>query len=111
MPCYLGRLSVRGDHGSRFWTRRIRLLTDTNGDRGRRKGPVGCGFSTFTEDCRMLVLSRKIGERILIGDDVEIVVTAIEGSRVRIGIVAPRSLRVVRSELDEQDRRGLEDAA
>jgi carbon storage regulator CsrA len=47
----------------------------------------------------MLVLSRKLTERIQIGDNVFITVVGIHGNRVRIGIDAPRDLRVLRSEL------------
>ncbi len=47
----------------------------------------------------MLVLSRKIGERIWIGQDVVITVTEIENNRVRLGIEAPRSVPIWRSEL------------
>jgi carbon storage regulator CsrA len=47
----------------------------------------------------MLVLSRKLTERIQIGDNVFITVVEIQGNRVRIGIDAPRDLRVLRSEL------------
>ena len=47
----------------------------------------------------MLVLSRKVGERILIGDQVAVTVVRISGSVVRIGIEAPHNLTVVREEL------------
>ena len=47
----------------------------------------------------MLILSRKSGERIRIAEDVEIVVQSIQGSRVLIGIDAPRTTRVLRGEL------------
>jgi carbon storage regulator len=47
----------------------------------------------------MLVLSRRVGERILIGNDIELAVTAISGRRVRVGIVAPPELPIIRSEL------------
>ena len=49
----------------------------------------------------MLVLSRKLNERIRIGDDIEITVTALTGNRVKIGIAAPRDTKVLRGELDE----------
>lgn len=47
----------------------------------------------------MLVLSRKAGERILIGDDVAVTVVRIGPNSVRIGIEAPRSMNIVREEL------------
>lgn len=49
----------------------------------------------------MLVLSRKAGETIWIGEDVEIVISEIKGDQVRIGIRAPRNIEVVRGELRE----------
>jgi len=47
----------------------------------------------------MLVLSRKVGETIWIGEDVEIVISEVKGEQVKIGIKAPRSIDVVRGEL------------
>ena len=47
----------------------------------------------------MLVLSRKPGERLIIGDDVVLVINKIAGNRVTIAIEAPRDVRVVRGEL------------
>jgi carbon storage regulator len=47
----------------------------------------------------MLVLSRKPGEKILIGDNVTLTVVAVQGSRITLGIEAPSSVRVVRGEL------------
>jgi len=47
----------------------------------------------------MLVLSRKIGERIRIADDIEVVVMAIRGDRIKIGIEAPKSIQILRGEL------------
>ncbi len=47
----------------------------------------------------MLVLSRKIGERILIGDDITVTVVRISQGIVRIGIEAPRDMSVVREEV------------
>jgi carbon storage regulator len=50
----------------------------------------------------MLTLTRKAGEKIRIGDDIEIVIREIRGRQVRIGIVAPSGLAVLREELYEQ---------
>ena len=47
----------------------------------------------------MLVLSRKFRERIQIGDSIVVTVLEIRGSQVRIGIDAPKQIRVLRSEL------------
>lgn len=47
----------------------------------------------------MLVLSRKPGESIRIGEDVIVTVSEIKGGRVRIGIEAPDSVRIRRDEL------------
>ena len=47
----------------------------------------------------MLVLSRKPGERILIGDDIAITIVRIGPNNVRVGIEAPRELNIVREEL------------
>jgi carbon storage regulator len=48
----------------------------------------------------MLVLSRKVGERIVVGDNVRIVVNRITGNRVSIGIEAPADVKIVRGELE-----------
>lgn len=47
----------------------------------------------------MLVLSRKAGETIWIGEDIEIVISEVKGEQVKIGIRAPRSIDVIRGEL------------
>ncbi|MCA9003696.1 MAG: carbon storage regulator [Planctomycetaceae bacterium] len=47
----------------------------------------------------MLVLSRKPGERIRIGDDVTLTIVRIGPNSVRLGIDAPRSMSIVREEL------------
>lgn len=47
----------------------------------------------------MLVLSRKTGERILIGDQVAVTIVRIGPNNVRLGIEAPRDLNIVREEL------------
>lgn len=48
----------------------------------------------------MLVLTRKAGEAVRIGDDIEIMVVEILGNAIRLGIEAPREVRVLRSELE-----------
>ncbi len=48
----------------------------------------------------MLVLSRKVGEKLVIGDNVTITINRIAGNRVTIGIDAPGSVKIVRGELE-----------
>jgi carbon storage regulator len=50
----------------------------------------------------MLVLSRKEGERLIIGDDITLVISRIDGNRVSIGIEAPKHVKVMRSELTDE---------
>lgn len=47
----------------------------------------------------MLVLSRKVGETIMIGDEIEVILTRIERDTVRLAIKAPKSVRIFRGEL------------
>ena len=49
----------------------------------------------------MLVLSRKNGETIHIGNDIEVKILGVEGEQIKIGIVAPKSVKVHRSEVFE----------
>ena len=51
----------------------------------------------------MLVLTRKMNEQILIGNDIKITLVRVRGNSVRIGIEAPRAVRVVRGELAVHD--------
>jgi carbon storage regulator len=52
----------------------------------------------------MLVLARKIGQSIVINDNVEVLVIEVRGDQVRLGIDAPRTIPVHRKELLEQIR-------
>ena len=52
----------------------------------------------------MLVLTRKKGENIFIGDDIEVSIIGIDGDRVRIGIEAPMDLEILRGELLDETK-------
>ena len=52
----------------------------------------------------MLVLTRKQGEKIQIGPDVEITVVRLQGDKVRLGIEAPKTTKVLRGELVGTER-------
>jgi carbon storage regulator len=49
----------------------------------------------------MLILTRKVGEKIIIGHEIEIAIISLSGDQVRLGIKAPREISVYRSELYE----------
>ncbi len=50
----------------------------------------------------MLVLSRKVGERILIGDDIAVTVVRVAQGMVRIGVEAPQETPIVREEIKDR---------
>lgn len=50
----------------------------------------------------MLILTRKIGESLIIGDDVEITVLSVRGNQVKLGVNAPKEIAVHRQEIYER---------
>lgn len=61
----------------------------------------------------MLILTRRVGETLMIGDEVSVTVLGVKGNQIRIGIVAPRDVAVHREEIyqrikaeKEQDQLG-----
>ena len=57
----------------------------------------------------MLVLSRKVGQRLVIDDNITIVINRIAGNRVQLGIEAPHDVHIMRGELDKI-RRGFSES-
>jgi carbon storage regulator len=51
------------------------------------------------EDTAMLILTRRVGETVVIGNDVDVTVLGVKGNQVRIGIKAPRDVSVHREEI------------
>lgn len=49
----------------------------------------------------MLVLSRRIGEKVVINGDIEVIILAVKGHQVRLGIAAPGNVSILREELVE----------
>ena len=52
----------------------------------------------------MLILTRRVGETLMIGDDVAVTVLGVKGNQVRIGVKAPRDVTVHREEIYERIR-------
>jgi carbon storage regulator len=58
----------------------------------------------------MLVLSRKVGEDIVIGNDIHLTVVSIQGDKVRIGISAPKEVTVDRQEVHDRRMNSVSEA-
>jgi len=63
------------------------------------------------KESKMLVLTRKTGERIMIGDNVFVTISKIQGNRVWIGLDAPASVRIVREEIAAKPQKEKADHA
>lgn len=58
----------------------------------------------------MLILTRRVGETLMIGDDVSVTVLGVKGNQVRLGINAPRDVAVHREEIYERINQEPQDA-
>ena len=56
----------------------------------------------------MLVLSRRVGESIVINDDIRVTVIEVKGGKMRLGITAPEEVRIDRQEIHERRREFFE---
>lgn len=56
----------------------------------------------------MLILTRRVGETVVIGDDVQVTVLGVKGNQVRLGVTAPRDVSVHRLEIYDRIRKEQE---
>jgi carbon storage regulator len=62
-------------------------------------------YSGRTGDPTMLILTRRVGETLMVGDDVTVTVLGVKGNQVRIGVNAPKDVSVHREEIYERIQR------
>jgi len=62
------------------------------------------------EDEGMLILTRRVGETVVIGNEIEVTVLGVKGNQVRIGVKAPRDVAVHREEILERIKREGDDS-
>jgi carbon storage regulator len=63
----------------------------------QRRGPIG--------ERTVLILTRRVGETVMIGDEVTVTVLRVKGNQVRLGVNAPKSISVQREEIFHRIKR------
>lgn len=77
-------------------------------EEGQAPAAVASGSTDFytTKENYMLILTRKVGESIVINDDIKVTILGVKGMQVRIGIDAPKDVQVHREEIFKRIQAG-----
>jgi carbon storage regulator len=68
----------------------------------------GCPLLISGRSCLMLVLTRKIGEEIILDGSIRVRIVAVNGSRIRVAVDAPTEVQITRGELANRDTEALQ---
>lgn len=66
------------------------------------------GWGAAREGHKMLILTRRVGEKLIIGDDVIVTILSLKGNQIRVGIDAPREVKVHRQEVFDRIKKERE---
>ncbi len=106
-----GRMTIITNYDRYNWHKAIRRtrrnrddVCQTMGSAGPTNGiGGGSGTDTREEDDPMLVLNRKRGEGVMIGENIEVTVLEVHGDRVKLGFRSPADVSIHREEIYQQD--------
>jgi carbon storage regulator len=76
-----------------------------SGTKLRSEVPEQITYKGYSGRLKMLILTRRVGETLMIGDEVTVTVLGVKGNQVRIGVNAPRDVTVHREEIYERIKR------
>ena len=92
-------------HGKQVVNIRFRLALMRRKKSWRKEQVAFTIAAPFGKEQEMLILTRRVGETVMIGDDIAITVLGVKGNQVRVGVNAPKEVSVHREEIYERIKR------
>jgi carbon storage regulator len=83
----------------------LKVVTEAPASRLRRIAQQGGPVTRPRRSLAMLILTRRVGETVVIGDDVTVTVLGVKGNQVRLGVNAPKEVAVHREEIYDRIKR------